>query len=149
MPYLDKQKEKEIKKVWYQKYKDTINAKRRDKYSKVGDLRKQQNINWAKQNPEKYIYSMLKARANRQGIEFDLDLSDIIIPEYCPVFGIKLEIGRGKGKTLNVASVDRIDPAKGYVKGNIQIISFKANVMKSNATIEELKRFASWILTQE
>lgn len=149
MPYLDKQKEKEVKKIWYEKYKDTINERRRAQYLKTGDVRKQQNIDWAQQNQEKYIYTMLKARALRHGIEFNLELSDIIIPECCPVFGIKLEIGRGKGKSLNVASVDRIDPSKGYIKGNIQIISFKANVMKSNATTEELKRFAKWILTQK
>ena len=36
-------------------------------------------------------------------------------------------------------SLDRIIPEKGYVKGNIIVVSLKANTMKNNATIEEIK----------
>jgi hypothetical protein len=47
-------------------------------------------------------------------------------------------------KTGNT-SIDRINPKLGYVEGNIQIISHKANRMKSNASVEELKLFARWV----
>lgn len=44
-------------------------------------------------------------------------------------------------------SVDRIDSGKGYIKGNVWVISRKANVMKNNATFKELKEFAEWVKT--
>ena len=44
-------------------------------------------------------------------------------------------------------SLDRIDPNKGYVKGNVQVISRLANIMKSNASPEELRAFANWVNT--
>lgn len=45
-------------------------------------------------------------------------------------------------------SIDRIDSTKGYTKDNIQVISSKANTMKSNASVEELRMFAYWVLRE-
>jgi len=104
----------------------------------------------AETNPEMIIYIQCKARAKRQNIPFNLDLSDIIIPSYCPILGIELKHNRtgengGKAKP-NSPSIDKFDNSKGYVKGNIWIISYKANAMKNNASIEELKLFCNKIL---
>lgn len=97
-------------------------------------------------NKEKRILKDIKTRAKKLGYDFNLDISDIVIPENCPVFGFKLCKGlENNANKQRSISVDRIDNLKGYVKGNIQIISFKANTMKNNATIEELQRFADWI----
>ena len=43
-------------------------------------------------------------------------------------------------------SVDRIDPTKGYVRGNVRVISYLANRMKSNATVDQLVRFSAWVM---
>ena len=71
-----------------------------------------------------------------------------LIPEdlKCPVFGTKFSFGKGhnwKFKQNNM-SVDRIDNNKGYHKDNIVIVSFKANVMKSSATLKELYQVADF-----
>ena len=84
-------------------------------------------------------------RAGIKGLEFDLpsykDLPKC--PKKCPILNIVLKVGKLKdsngGGTDNSPSLDRIDNNKGYVKGNLQIISRKANQMKSNANFEEIE----------
>ena len=106
---------------------------------------------WQACNPEKYLLASIKSRAKRRGIPFNLELSDIVLPDVCPILGIKL-INRAtiglKNSKGNSASVDRIIPTLGYVKGNIQIISARANQMKTDATPKELITFSNWILKQ-
>ena len=89
------------------------------------------------------ILQHAKARAKRDGVPFELKLSDINIPTVCPYLG--LTINQVKGDWRAGASLDRIDPSKGYVRGNIEVISRLANTMKSNASPEELVRFADSI----
>ncbi len=101
---------------------------------------------WRESNPNEWAFMMLKAKAKRLGIPFDLEPSDLIIPAMCPVLGIPIERTRGQGPKENTVSVDRIDPSKGYTKGNIQVMSALANRMKNNATPEQLQRFAAWVL---
>ena len=72
---------------------------------------------------------------------------DSITPEFCPALGIRLEKG-ANGFNPASPSADRKTPAHGYVRGNIQVLSMKANTMKHNATTEELQRFARWVLGQ-
>src|ERR1019366_8526501 len=79
-----------------------------------------------------------RRRAKVDGIEFNLDKSDIVIPEVCPVSGIKLAAA-ALSRANNLPSLDRIDPEKGYVKGNVWVISWKANRLKGNNTLETLR----------
>lgn len=86
-----------------------------------------------------------RERARKFGVDFDLDQDDIVIPQYCPILGIKLERGTN-GRSLDSSpSLDRIFPEKGYVKGNVQVISQLANQMKNSATPQQLLDFADWI----
>lgn len=96
---------------------------------------------------EQYKKKMLlgaKTRAKSKGWEFDLTLDDIVIPEVCPILETKLTRGDHKRWEApeNTISLDRIDPTKGYVKGNVRVISTLANTMKNNATFEQLRIFA-------
>ena len=92
-----------------------------------------------------YKLKSIRQSAKRRGLEFSLTLQDIKIPEMCPLLHIPLIQG---GETSpNLVSIDRIDSSIGYIPSNIQVISYKANTMKSNATKEELILFAKNILS--
>lgn len=95
-----------------------------------------------KSNKRYKILCNLKKRAKLKGIEFNLELDDIPqIPETCPVLEIPIIINEGKHQPSdNSPSIDRIDSKKGYIKGNIRIISNRANRIKTDATIEELRK---------
>lgn len=88
-------------------------------------LSKQNNAN---RTMQRRLYDSAKSRATKKNRDFDIELDDIVIPDVCPVFGTP----------LTTPSIDRIDSNKGYVKGNIRVISLRANHLKSNATVEEL-----------
>lgn len=86
------------------------------------------------------IYDRAKTRATRKGREFNIEVADIVIPDVCSVFGVPLV-----EETEYAPSIDRIDSSKGYIKGNIQIISRRANLLKNNATIEELEMVINFL----
>ena len=101
---------------------------------------------WVKNNPEQKMLSDAKTRAKISNIEFDLKKDDIIIPEYCPVLGIKLQSNRENKKNRNNSpSLDRIDNEKGYTKENIMIISWRANKLKNNGTLEEFEAIVNYM----
>ena len=92
--------------------------------------------------PEGRLYYRLY-KANRDfGYNFNLEISDIVIPEYCPYLGIKLSTDPKDKDNDNYYTGDRKDSSKGYVKGNVQVVSLKANRMKHKATQEQLLKFA-------
>jgi hypothetical protein len=89
----------------------------------------------------KQQYNRLKASALSRGIYFDLtasDLNELSYPITCPILGIPLKCNAGKADD-NSYSIDRIDNSLGYTIDNIQVISLRANKLKSDATVEELK----------
>lgn len=96
-------------------------------------------------NIEQAMLTSAKNRAARKGLEFNLELSDIVIPEKCPLLEVPFHFGTKECYDYS-PSIDRIDNSKGYVKGNIQIISMKANAMKNSASLEELYTFCKNIL---
>jgi len=123
--------------------------KQREEYRKNPKTRERigrKNFKNHRENPEKFILNRCKYRAKKNGIEFNLKLEDIKIPTHCPLLGIKIEMSLeyvGKGRAIDSSpSVDRVDPQKGYVRGNIRIISFLANMIKSKATPEQIKKLA-------
>lgn len=105
-------------------------------------------------NPEKYRAKALRStqkmdhikrlvtaaryRATQNGIDFDIEAADLQVPETCPVLGIPLGRGLTSLRAGSSASLDRIDPGQGYVRGNVRVISMRANLIKSNATELEL-----------
>ena len=87
-----------------------------------------------------------KGRAKEKHLEFNIDATDIVIPLVCPILNIELHNKKGSpGGSSNSPALDRIDNSRGYVKGNVRVISHLANMMKSSATEEQLIKFADWI----
>ena len=95
-------------------------------------------------NPSHDMWTGAKQRAKENNLPFDLIESDIIVPEICPVLGIPLQIGIGF-RTDDSPSLDKIIPNKGYVKGNIKVISYRANRFKSDALLEEVEKVAAYM----
>ena len=93
--------------------------------------------------PKHKIWERAKKRAKEDGTFFNLSVFDIPdIPEYCPIFGIKLQANNKAGPLDTSPSVDRIVPELGYTKNNIRIISNRANRLRNDATEKELKLLA-------
>lgn len=102
-----------------------------------------------KQTLEYKLYHSAKRRAKMQGVPFTLKLSDIIIPEFCPVFPTIRLNKENKGiARFNSPSIDKLVPVLGYTPDNIRIISYRANTIKQDATPTELRQVAEW-LSQE
>ena len=93
---------------------------------------------------ESLMLSRCKYRAKQSGLPFNLTKDDIVIPEFCPVLGIKLrqmaiDEEPKRGYHPQAPSLDRIIPELGYVKGNVRVISARANLLKNDATVLELE----------
>jgi hypothetical protein len=92
------------------------------------------------------LFHSAKFRAKKRGILFDLRGENIPqVPRRCPILDIVIRPGKGKA-TPNSPSLDRIIPELGYTVGNVQIISNRANTLKSNSTRDELLALATWAL---
>lgn len=90
---------------------------------------------------QRYMFWSAKSRAKKKGLPFNLERNDIIIPETCPVLPwITLTLApREETRLTTSPSLDRIKPELGYVKGNVRVISGRANMLKNNATVQELE----------
>lgn len=102
---------------------------------------------WADQNPEYILWFHGKQRAKKKGVPFTITINDIVIPKFCSYLNTEL-VRVGKKHKANAPSIDEIITGKGYIPGNIQIISEKANRMKNNASIPELLSFSQAIIKQ-
>ena len=93
------------------------------------------------------IYGARK-RARMHGVAMSLRISDISVPDFCPVLGIPLRPCKGH-PSANSPSLDRIVPKDGYVPENVIVVSHFANAIKNNATPQQLKAVADFYLKLE
>lgn len=106
---------------------------------------KERRLRQIEKNPLRYLLKNVRSRAKKSGIEFSINEDDLEWPHYCPVLGMELIRNSKKGWSDNTHSIDRIDNTKGYVPGNVKIISWRANSLKSNASIEELQKVLDYM----
>lgn len=97
-------------------------------------------------DPRGQLLRGARHRAKKKGLPFDLKPIDIFVPALCPVLGIPLHTRAGKsGYHDNAPTIDRFAPDLGYVKGNVAVISARANRIKVDATLQELDAVAAWM----
>ena len=126
MPFKNKEAGRAYYRKWQQEHPENNRKAQRKYYEK---------------NPQQKLLKSSRGNAKPRGLEHTITTEDIVVPEYCPYLKVKLHIDN--------ISIDRIDSTKGYIPGNIQVISKLANLMKSSATKEELIQFAKSILEME
>ncbi len=139
---------------------DALEAKRirQAKWHIENHKRKMQDPEWVSQRreymrermrslrrskPEQQLLIRARKRAKDKGLPFDLDYSDVLIPDRCPVLGITLGISDNHASDKS-PELDRIDNTKGYVKGNVIVVSRRANRIKNDSTVDELALIAKF-----
>jgi len=153
---------KEAKRAYNRAYlvanREAINAQRREYYKRNPQKHKEyqrrsDERNKAKRlatrrkyylrNPVTYLLIAAKDRAKKKGLPFNLTRADITIPSLCPVLGVPMV-----RKTPTAPSIDRIRPDCGYVRGNVAVISRRANILKNDGTLDELRAIVAWLERQ-
>lgn len=95
-------------------------------------------------NPSLMMFYSAKHRAKRDGLDFEIEKSDIIVPDFCPILGIPIfPCKGGVGKTS--PTLDRIQNSRGYVKGNVRVISHRANTLKNELTEDMLVKLLQYV----
>ncbi len=128
----------------YQQTRRSLNKESVLEYGRNYQAKRRQNFEYRLQ----MLLNASKQRASLKNREHTLTLEDIktLYPAdgKCPVFGFALEFNN-KGFRDTSPSIDRIDSKKGYTRDNVQIISWKANKLKSTATVEDLELLVAFL----
>jgi hypothetical protein len=138
------------KRRWEQQNAEHFLAHRAEydrKYYEANGAKKREAAKDARANdPAKHLLHGARVRAKRGGYPCTIELADIYIPDVCPVLGIPLRRNTGRiGPGENSPTLDKIIPELGYVPGNIAVISHRANSIKRDATIDEVRRVLRWL----
>lgn len=76
--------------------------------------------------------------------EWSIEYSDLEYPKYCPVLGLELDWFH-EVRSENSPSINRIDSTKGYIKGNVAVMSWRANRIKNDGTLEEHQKIVEYL----
>lgn len=98
---------------------------------------------WIDKSYVSKMFDRAKTRSTMHNREFSITIDDVVVPDVCPVFKIPFEYTPG---SLYVPSIDRIDSSKGYIPGNVQVISWRANSLKNNMTADEARLLAEFMV---
>jgi hypothetical protein len=118
-------------------------SERKEHYKHLNDEWRKNNPDyqkkWTKKCPESQLLRSARNRAKQKNMECTITQNDIHIPKICPVFKVPFVKG-----TEYAPSLDRIDNTKGYTPENIVVVSRKANVMKNNGSVQDLKMLVEY-----
>ena len=132
------------KKKYWENRDAIITAKREDRKNNPDKHRRWAN-SWGANNPKKTMFNSARSRAKKLGLLFDITIEDIHIPDECPVFSTPFGKG-GRYARDNSMTLDRKNTALGYVPGNVFVISWRANRLKSNGTLDDFKKIIEYLV---
>jgi hypothetical protein len=97
---------------------------------------------------KKVILSKAKKRSKKKNLEFNLTLADLISIKNntCPILGCEILYKSGIDHKLS-ASLDRIDPTKGYIISNVKIVSHEGNTLKNRNNFHSAVKMLEYIIT--
>ena len=142
-----REQERAARKRYYAQNRERLIAQNREWYAAHPGYQNKKVRQYRRANPAKFLVRHARDRAKTLGLAFNITVDDVVIPTHCQVLGIEIKIA-AKGFDRASPSIDRILPALGYVRGNIRVISYRANELKKDASADELIRVANW-LTRE
>lgn len=90
---------------------------------------------WRERDPSAVLLRRCRQKTARTGIKCDLREKDLVVPTHCPVLGFKFDWD----DFWKRPTVDRLNPKLGYTRGNVVVVSQRANQLRSNATLAELR----------
>lgn len=93
---------------------------------------------YQRQNVRRNLLTQARYRAKKAGLDFDIAIDDVVIPERCPYLGLILRGAEGPSARYHSPTLDRVDNSKGYVKGNVEVISHRANTLKRDLTLRQM-----------
>lgn len=142
-------------KEYYRKYRQSPEEKEKRRIAqrrrnnseetkaKRSNVQREQRVKY----PWTYAAQQAKRRAKEMGLEYTISAEYLksIWPDKCPILNIPF---KSTGDRSSSPSIDRLDNTKGYIPGNVNVISYRANAMKNNATIDELRSLITWMETQ-
>jgi hypothetical protein len=148
--HCGKCKEYKIPELFYSNVKSLTG---RGSYCKECMMKYTKTDKWAEWRKEKYyrnpartIWIEARNRARKNNLPFNIEVDDCVIPEYCEVLGIKLSQKGNGTHSDSTPTLDKIIPNNGYTKGNVKVISWKANRLKSDCDDPEVfEKIAKYI----
>ena len=161
MAHKDSQKRAEYNRAYRAANREALNERERVRYHVEGGRETQQTYRrgklnryafyqreWRRKNPKETMVINAKVRAKKYGFPCDISVEMLEWPTHCPIFGIELDYSATKPgerkQRANYPTLDRRVNDLGYVKGNVFVISHKANRIKSDATVEQLEAIARY-----
>jgi hypothetical protein len=164
---MKKYRTSEFDRARMKKRRDAIKAAGGEAYAALLERERAARAAYRLKNPDKvrgdnrknrtrpfktHLVKKARIRARKNGLDATITAADVEWPTRCPVLGIDLIYPERTGQQKdrgdlppNYPSLDRLEPSKGYVPGNVFVISHRANMLKSNATLEEIEAVARYV----
>lgn len=139
---------------WREKNKERLAAYNKDyqerNKERVAQTAREKRLLFFAESPKTawlyYTFQAARGRAKKTDLPYDQDPSGLVLPDVCPVLGISLKYSERRGApAADSPSLDRVIPQRGYVISNLRVISWRANVLKRDASIDEIRRVLAYV----